>query len=185
VTGAAFLTLVSRHALPIGMGMALLISAGTAWHFRAQRDAARLDAATATRVAEANAATLARATAEHERHIAALTGEAERARAQAARLGADREALRRDPSHAAGAAPVLRAAVERLRASRGARDPAAAGRLPDALLVCTEAPALPSVDNLTQGQVAELLLAYDAAHADCAGRLAAVRRLNAAEGGER
>jgi len=33
--------------------------------------------------------------------------------------------------------------------------------------------------------VAELLLAYDAAHADCAGRLAAVRRLNPAEGGKR
>jgi hypothetical protein len=33
--------------------------------------------------------------------------------------------------------------------------------------------------------VAELLLAYDAAHADCAGRLTAVRRLNPADGGER
>jgi len=58
-------------------------------------------------------------------------------------------------------------------------------RFPDALLVCAAAPALPSVENLTQGQVAELLLAYDAAHADCAGRLATVRRLNAADGGER
>jgi hypothetical protein len=44
---------------------------------------------------------------------------------------------------------------------------------------------LPSTERLTQGQVAELLLAYDAAHADCAGRLAAVRRLNAADGAER
>ena len=58
-------------------------------------------------------------------------------------------------------------------------------RLPDALLVCAAAPALPVTDRLTQGQVAELLLAYDAAHADCAGRLAAVRRLNPADGGER
>ena len=58
-------------------------------------------------------------------------------------------------------------------------------RLPDALLVCAEAPALPASDRLTQGQVAELLLAYDAAHTDCAGRLAAVRRLNPADGGER
>ena len=57
-------------------------------------------------------------------------------------------------------------------------------RLPDVLLVCAEAPALPATDWLTQGQVAELLLAYDAAHADCAGRLAAMRRLNPADGGE-
>lgn len=57
-------------------------------------------------------------------------------------------------------------------------------RLPDALLVCAEAPTLPNADRLTQGQVAELLLAYDAAHADCAARLAAVRRLNPADGGE-
>jgi hypothetical protein len=57
-------------------------------------------------------------------------------------------------------------------------------RLPDALLFCQAAPELPVSDRLTQGQVAELLLAYDAAHADCAGRLAAVRRLNPAEGGE-
>ena len=57
-------------------------------------------------------------------------------------------------------------------------------RLPDALLVCTAAPALPGTERLTQGQVAELLLAYDAAHADCAGRLAAVRRLNRAGEGE-
>ena len=58
-------------------------------------------------------------------------------------------------------------------------------RLPDALLACAEAPALPTTDQLTQGQVAELLLAYDAAHADCASRLAAVRRLNPADGDER
>ena len=58
-------------------------------------------------------------------------------------------------------------------------------RLPDALLVCASAPALPETPALTQGQVAELLLAYDAAHADCAGRFAAVRRLNAADGAER
>ena len=57
-------------------------------------------------------------------------------------------------------------------------------RLPDALLVCAVAPALPATHDLTQGQVAELLLAYDAAHADCAGRLAAVRRLNPADGAE-
>ncbi|WP_337875683.1 hypothetical protein [Elioraea sp.] len=57
-------------------------------------------------------------------------------------------------------------------------------RLPDALLACAEAPALPASGRLTQGQVAELLLAYDAAHADCAGRLAAVRRLNRAGEGE-
>jgi len=57
-------------------------------------------------------------------------------------------------------------------------------RPPDALLVCAAAPALPVTERLTQGQVAELLLAYDAAHADCAGRLAAVRRLNRAGEGE-
>ena len=51
-------------------------------------------------------------------------------------------------------------------------------RLPDVLLVCVAAPALPISDILTQGQVAELLLAYDAAHGDCASRLAAVRRLS-------
>ena len=56
-------------------------------------------------------------------------------------------------------------------------------RLPEALLVCAAAPALPETAALTQGQVAELLLAYDAAHSDCASRLAAVRRLNQAEPG--
>ena len=55
-------------------------------------------------------------------------------------------------------------------------------RLPDALIVCAAAPALPETAALTQGQVAELLLAYDAAHGDCASRLAAVRRLNQAPG---
>ena len=124
--GAAILALLGRHAVPIGLAAACAMTALAAWHFRAQRDAARVDAATATRTAEANAAALARATAEHARHIAALTGEAQRARAQAARLGANLEALRRDPSHAAGAAPVLRDAVDRLRAGRTAGDPAAA-----------------------------------------------------------
>ena len=128
--GTAILALVGRRAVPIAMGLALLILAGSAWHFRSQRDAARLDAAVATRTAEANAAALARATAEHARHIAALTGEAQRARAQAARLGANLEALRRDPSYAAGAALVLRDAVERLRAGRTAGDPAAAASPP-------------------------------------------------------
>ena len=126
MTGAAILALLGRHAVPLALGGALLLSATVAWHFQSQRDAARLDAATATRTAEANAAAFARATAEHARHIAALTGEAERARAQAIRLGANLEALRRDPSHAAGAAPVLRDAVDRLRAGRTAGDPAAA-----------------------------------------------------------
>jgi hypothetical protein len=130
VTGATILAVLGRHALPIGLAAAILLSVTAAWHFRSQRDAARLDAATATRTAEANAAALARATAEHARQIAALIGEAERARAQAARLGANLEVLRRDPSHAAGAAPVLRAAVERLRASRSAGDPAAAAPPP-------------------------------------------------------
>ena len=128
--GAAFLALLGRHALPIGLAAAVVMTGLTAWHFRSQRDAARLDAATASRIAEANAAALARATAEHARHIAALTGEAERARAQAARLGANLEALRRDPSHAAGAASVLRDAVKRLRAGRTAGDPAAAAPPP-------------------------------------------------------
>ncbi|PHK93840.1 hypothetical protein CR162_16340 [Pseudoroseomonas rhizosphaerae] len=130
MTGAALLGLLSRHVLPLALVAAVVLSATAAWHFRSQRDAARLDAATASRAAEANAAALARATAEHARHIAALTGEAERARARAARLGADLEALRRDPSHATGAAPVLRDAVERLRANRGAGDPAAAAAPP-------------------------------------------------------
>lgn len=60
-------------------------------------------------------------------------------------------------------------------------------RLPDALLLCAAAPVLPRPDSLTQGQVAELLLAYDAAHGDCASRLVAVRQLNqrAAEAAER
>jgi hypothetical protein len=60
-------------------------------------------------------------------------------------------------------------------------------RLPDALLVCAAAPVLPETHALTQGQAAELLLAYDAAHGDCASRLAAVRRLNqhVAEAAER
>ncbi len=124
--GAAILALLGRHPVPIGLAAAVAMTALTAWHFRSQRDAARLDAAAASRVAEANAAALARATAEHARHIAVLSGEAERARAQAARLGANLEALRRDPSHAAGAAPVLRDAVDRLRAGRTAGDPAAA-----------------------------------------------------------
>ncbi len=124
--GASILGLLGRHAVPIGLAAAILLSATAAWHFRSQRDAARLDAAMASRTAEANAAALTRATAEHARHIAALTGEAERARAQAARLGANLEAIRRDPSHAAGAAPVLHDAVDRLRASRTAGDPAAA-----------------------------------------------------------
>lgn len=128
--GAAILALLSRHALPLALGGTILLAATAAWHFRTQRDAARLDAATASRSAEANAAALARATAEHARHIEALTSEAERARIQAARLGANMEAIRRDPSHAAGAAPVLRDAVERLRASRPAGDPAAAASLP-------------------------------------------------------
>ncbi len=130
MTGAAILALLGRHVVPIGLAAAILLFVTTAWHFRSQRDAARLDAAMASRVAEANAAALAQATAEHARHIAALTGEAERARARAARLGANLEALRRDPSHAAGAAPVLRDAVERLRAGRAAADPAAAAPPP-------------------------------------------------------
>ena len=130
MTGAAILALLGRHALPIGIAAAILLSASAAWHFRSQRDAARLAAAMASRTAEANAAALTRATAEHARHIAALTGEAERARAQAMRLGASLEALRRDPSHAAGAAPVLRDAVDRLRAGRTAGDPADAAAPP-------------------------------------------------------
>jgi len=126
VTGPAIPALLGRHALPIGLAVAFAVTALTAWHFHVQRDAARLDAAMASRAAEANAAALAEATAEHARHIAALTGEAERARARAARLGANLEALRRDPSHATDAAPVLRAAVERLRAGRAGNPPAAA-----------------------------------------------------------
>jgi hypothetical protein len=89
-----------------------------------------MDAALASRSAEANAAALSQATAEHARHIAALASEAERVRTQAARLGANLEAIRRDPSHAAGAAPVLRDAVERLRASRATGDPAATAASP-------------------------------------------------------
>ena len=127
---AAILALLGRHALPIGLAAAVAMTALSAWQFRAQRDVARTDAAMASRTAEANAAALAQAMAEHARHIAALTGEAERARAQAARLGANLEALRRDPSHAAGAAPVLRDAVERLRAGRTTGDPAAAAPPP-------------------------------------------------------
>ncbi len=128
--GAAILGLLSRQSLPIATAAALLISAATAWHFRTQRDVARTATAMASRTAEANAAALAQATAEHARQIAALAGEAERARAQAARLGTNLEALRRDPSHATGAAPVLRDAVERLRAGRATGDPAGAAAPP-------------------------------------------------------
>ncbi|WP_149539303.1 hypothetical protein [Siccirubricoccus phaeus] len=128
--GAAILALLSRHALAIGLAATVAMTALSAWHLRSQRDAARAEAAVASRTAEANAAALTQATAEHARHIAALTAEAERARAQAARLGANLEALRRDPSHATGAAPVLRDAVERLRAGRTAGDPAAAAPSP-------------------------------------------------------
>lgn len=119
-------TLLARHAVPLVLGGLMLLALGGAWTFRAQRDAARVEAATAARTAAANAEALARATAEHERQLAVLASEAERARAQATRLGANLEALRRDPSHATGAAPVLRDAVERLRAGRTAGDPARA-----------------------------------------------------------
>jgi hypothetical protein len=46
---------------------------------------------------------------------------------------------------------------------------------PAALLVCAEAPPVPARAGLTQGRVAELLLALGAAHADCEGKLRAVR----------
>lgn len=45
---------------------------------------------------------------------------------------------------------------------------------PQALLVCADAPVPPARAGLTQGRVAELLLALGTAHADCAGKLAAV-----------
>ena len=128
--GAAILGLVGRQAVPIGLGVALVLAGLTAWHFSSQRDAARIDAVMATRAAEANAEAVTRLTAEHERHIATLTTEAERARADAARLGTNLEALRRDPSHASSAAPVLRDAVERLRLQRRAGDPAGAAAPP-------------------------------------------------------
>ena len=115
--------LLARHAVPVLLGGLMLLALGGAWTFRAQRDAARIEAATALRTAAANAEALARATAEHERQVAVITSEVERARALATRLGANLEALRRDPSHATGAAPVLRDAVERLRAGRTAGDP--------------------------------------------------------------
>lgn len=118
--------LLVRHAVPVLLGGLMLLALGGAWTFREQRDAARIEAATALRTAAANAEALARATAEHERQVAVITSEVERARAQATRLGANLEALRRDPSHATGAAPVLRDAVERLRAGRTAGDPARA-----------------------------------------------------------
>ena len=115
--------LLARHAMPVVLSGLLLLAIAGAWSFRAQRDAARVEAAMATRTAAANAEALARATAEHERQVAVLTSEADRARVQAARLGTNLEALRRDPSHATSAAPVLRDAVERLRAGRAAGDP--------------------------------------------------------------
>jgi hypothetical protein len=111
--------------MPVVLGGLLLLAIAGAWSFRAQRDAARVEAAMATRTAVANAEALANATAEHERQVAALAVEAERARAQATRLGTNLEALRRDPSHATGAAPVLRDAVERLRAGRAGDPPRA------------------------------------------------------------
>ena len=86
MTGPAILALLGRQALPIGLAVAFAVTALTAWHFRAQRDAARLDAAMASRAAAANAAALAQATAEHARHIAALTDE--EARELAARIDA-------------------------------------------------------------------------------------------------
>ena len=44
MTGAAILALLGRHALPIGLAAAVAMAALSAWHFRWQRDAARLDA---------------------------------------------------------------------------------------------------------------------------------------------
>lgn len=46
---------------------------------------------------------------------------------------------------------------------------------PAALLLCAEAPPMPSRVGLTQGRVAELLVSLGAAHRDCEGKLAAVR----------
>ena len=50
-------------------------------------------------------------------------------------------------------------------------------RVPEPLLHCAPAPPLPAGPRLTQGQVAEALMRLDAAHADCAGKLDAIRRL--------
>lgn len=50
-------------------------------------------------------------------------------------------------------------------------------RVPEPLLHCAPAPPLPAGPRLTQGQVAETLMRLDAAHADCTGKLAAIRRL--------
>ena len=57
-------------------------------------------------------------------------------------------------------------------------------RVPEPLLRCAPAPPLPATARISQGQVAELLVRLDAAHADCAGKLAAIRRLQDGAGGD-
>lgn len=73
---------------------------------------------------------------------------------------------------AASATPPATIRVERIQ-------------VPEPLLHCAPAPPLPATPRVSQGQVAELLVRLDAAHADCAGKLAAIRRLQDAAGDDR
>lgn len=111
-------------------GAALLVAIGAGgwiWMLRQQLAAAEARhamAETARQEAErravANAQAVAQLTAEHARQMQALAQEAAASRAAAAQLAGDLEAVRRDPTHAVAAAPVLRGAVERLRERRAA-----------------------------------------------------------------
>ncbi|MBS7790311.1 hypothetical protein KTR66_09905 [Roseococcus sp. SDR] len=132
---AAIAAWAGRHAAKIVVVLALIGAIGAAALFREQRDTARMEAAQADARARANADALEQAQATHARQMAAVAADAERARTEAVRLSTDLEAIRRDPSHASAAAPVLRGTIERLRAVRVAGGTAglsaAAGGAPD------------------------------------------------------
>ena len=68
--------------------------------------------------ARMNAEAVERLNRLHEEQLAAISRDARVARERAERTARTLEALRRDPSHSTAAAPVLGAAVERLRKRR-------------------------------------------------------------------
>jgi altronate dehydratase len=110
--------------LAAGLGLA---ATATAMVYRAQRDTARAAYTVAADAARANAHALAQATAQHIRDMAAVSADAERARAAAITLQSALEAIRNDPTHDALAADVLGRAVDLLRPvspGAGGADPA-------------------------------------------------------------
>lgn len=117
-----------------------------------QRDHARAALATATAerdtalaVARQNAAATAELVVRHAVELAALTTQREADAARANALEIRLEALRRDPTHAAPAAAVLRDAIGRLRDARAAGAGAAAGAQPDPAAAAAAAqPASPA-----------------------------------------